>query len=45
MRLKTKMLVNEYNLYGKINEESKTLATNAELKAEQDKIVELQRYE
>ena len=35
-------MVNESNLNDKIKEKIKTLATKAELKAEQDKIVKLQ---
>ena len=38
-------MVNESNLNDKIKEKTKTLATKAELKTEQDKIVKLQIYD
>ena len=38
-------MVNESNLNDKIKEKIKTLATKAELKTEQDKIVKLQIYD
>ena len=40
-KITQKKLVNEYDL----NEKIKTLATKAELKAEEDKMVELQTYD